>query len=92
MNSSQVCNLCSSYYTLTILLIATATTTAAISISSYDGKINSNNAYASDDNWYVGEGVKDNMYVTYRIQDYDTNNGAPYTMTIYFEKQDEDGD
>jgi hypothetical protein len=74
------------------LLIATATTTAAISISSYDGKINSNNAYASDDNWYVGEGVKDNMYVTYRIQDYDTNNGAPYTMTIYFEKQDEDGD
>jgi hypothetical protein len=72
------------------LLIATAA--AVISISSYDWKINSNNAYASDDNWYVGEGVKDNMYVTYRIQDYDTNNGAPYTMTIYFEKQDEDGD
>jgi hypothetical protein len=90
MNSSQVCNLCSSYYTLTILLIAT--TAAAISISSYGGKINSNNAYASDDKWCVGEGVKDDMYVTYRIQDYDTNNGTPYTMTIYFEKQDEDGD
>jgi hypothetical protein len=89
MNSSQVCNFCSSYYTLTILLIATA---AVISISSYDWKINSNNAYASDDNWYVGEGVKDNTYVAYRIQDYDTNNGAPYTMTIYFEKQDKDGD
>jgi hypothetical protein len=70
------------------LLISTA---AALSIS-YDWKINSNNAYASDDNWYVGEGVKDNMYVTYKIQDYDTNNGAPYTMTIYFEKQDQDGD
>lgn len=90
MNSSQVCNFCSSYYTLTILLIATAAA-AALSIS-YDWKINSNNAYASDDNWYVGEGVKDNTYVTYKIQDYDTNNGAPYTMTIYFEKQDQDGD
>lgn len=89
MNSSQVCNFCSSYFTLTILLIATAA--AALSIS-YDWKINSNNAYASDDNWYVGEGVKDNMYVTYKIQDYDTNNGAPYTMTIYFQKQDQDGD
>jgi hypothetical protein len=83
--------LCSSYYALTILLIATVAA-AAISISSYDGKINSNNAYASADNWYVGQGVKDNTYVTYRIQDYDTNNGAPYTMTIYFEKQDKDGD
>jgi len=51
-----------------------------------------NRAYASDDTWYVGDGVKQDMYVTYRIQDYDTNNGAPYTMTIYFEKQDQDGD
>ena len=87
MNSSQVYNFCS-YFTFTALLISTA---AAFPIS-YDWKINSNNAYASDDNWYVGEGVKDNMYVTYKIQDYDTNNGAPYTMTIYFEKQDQDGD
>ena len=88
MNSSQVCNFCS-YFTLTALLISTAAT--AISIS-YDWKINSNNVYAADDNWYVGEGAKGDMYVTYRIQDIDTNNGAPYTMTIYFEKQDQDGD
>jgi hypothetical protein len=93
MNSSQMCNLCSSYYTLTILLIATAAAAAAaISISYVSKIINSNNAYAFDDKWYVGEGVKDDMYVTYRIQDYDTNNGTPYTMTIYFEKQDEDRD
>ncbi|HKU50688.1 MAG TPA: hypothetical protein VJP79_12115 [Nitrososphaera sp.] len=46
---------------------------------------------AGDDNWYVGEGAKEDMYVTYRIQDYDTNNGAPYTITIYFDKQDDEG-
>ena len=50
------------------------------------------NAYAKDNNWYVGEGAKPNMYVTYQIQDFDTNNGRPYTMTIYFEKQDDRGD
>jgi hypothetical protein len=50
------------------------------------------NAYAEDNNWYVGEGAKPNMYVTYQIQDFDTNNGRPFTMTIYFEKQDDRGD
>jgi hypothetical protein len=28
-----------------------------------------------DDLWYPGEGVKQDMYVKYRIQEYDTNNG-----------------
>jgi hypothetical protein len=50
------------------------------------------NAYAEDNNWYVGEGAKPDMYVTYQIQDFDVNNGRPYTMTIYLEKQDSDGD
>lgn len=30
-----------------------------------------NYAYAADDNWYVGEGAKQDTYVTYRIQDLD---------------------
>jgi len=50
------------------------------------------NAYAADDNWYVGEGAKQDTYVTYQIQDFDVNNGRPYTMTIYLEKQDDGGD
>jgi hypothetical protein len=50
------------------------------------------NAYAADDHWYVGEGAEQNTYVTYLIKDHDTNNGAPFTMTIYFEKQNNDGD
>jgi hypothetical protein len=50
------------------------------------------NAYAADNNWYVGEGVQPNTYVTYQIQDFDQLNGRPFTLTIYFEKQDDRGD
>src|SRR6266540_6417279 len=46
------------------------------------------NVYAADDNWYVGNGVKPNMYVTYRIQNHDTNQGQPFLMTIYFKQFD----
>jgi hypothetical protein len=31
------------------------------------------------------------MYVTYRIQEIDTNNGDPFEMTIYFQEQDAGG-
>ncbi|HVX01646.1 MAG TPA: hypothetical protein VHA09_00675 [Nitrososphaera sp.] len=49
-------------------------------------------AYAQADNtWYLGKGVKPNMYVKYRIQDSLTNDGSPYTMTIYFKEQDSKG-
>lgn len=44
-------------------------------------------AYAADDLWYPGEGVKQDMYVTYRIQELDANDGRPYEMTIYFKEQ-----
>ena len=47
--------------------------------------------YAEDNNWYVGEGVKQDMYVTYAISNFDTNSGREFQMTIYFEKQDENG-
>ncbi|AIF83038.1 hypothetical protein NTE_00963 [Candidatus Nitrososphaera evergladensis SR1] len=48
-------------------------------------------AYAADDLWYVGEGAKQDTYVKYRIQEYDTNNDAPFDMTIYFKGKDDRG-
>ncbi|HEX7033882.1 MAG TPA: hypothetical protein VF172_12860 [Nitrososphaera sp.] len=52
----------------------------------------SGSAYAQgDDVWYPGEGVKQDMFVTYRIQELDTNDERPYEMTLYFQEQ-QDGD
>ncbi len=50
-----------------------------------------NSAFAQTPEWYPGEGVKQDMYVKYMIEDFDTNNRQPYTMTLYFQEQDEDG-
>jgi len=50
-----------------------------------------NNAFAQTPVWYPGEGIRQDMYVKYRIQDYDTNNRQPYTLTLYFQQQDQDG-
>jgi hypothetical protein len=50
-----------------------------------------NSAFAQTPEWYPGEGVKQDMYVKYRIQDYDTNNRQPFTLTLYFQQQDQDG-
>lgn len=48
-------------------------------------------AYAQgNDQWYVGDGVKKNMYVKYKIQDIDTDR-IPFTITIYFKDQDDNG-
>jgi hypothetical protein len=44
-----------------------------------------------DNNWYPGEGVKQDTYVKYQIEDLDTNDGQPYVMTLYFKQQDQDG-
>ncbi len=49
-------------------------------------------AFAADDNWYPGEGVKQNMFVKYRIQDHETNDGRPFEMMLYFQEQDQKGD
>jgi hypothetical protein len=43
------------------------------------------------DNWYVGKGVKEDTYYTYKIEDHDTNQGQPFTMTIYFKDYNETG-
>jgi hypothetical protein len=46
---------------------------------------NLNNGLAQKaDLWYVGDGAKKDMYVTYRVQEQDTNAGRPFNMTIYF--------
>jgi hypothetical protein len=44
-----------------------------------------------DNNWYPGEGIRQGMYVKYRIEDYDTNEKQPYVLTLYFQQQDQDG-
>lgn len=44
-----------------------------------------------DDTWYIGKSVKANTYYIYNIQDIDVNDGAPYTMSLYFKEQDSAG-
>jgi len=48
-------------------------------------------AYAADDLWYIGEGVSQNMYVKYQIQEFYTADRQPFMMTIYFKEKDPDG-
>src|ERR1044072_1304593 len=51
----------------------------------------SSKAFAEDNNWYVGEGVKKDMYVKYTISHFDTNNGREFDMLLYFKDQDDKG-
>jgi hypothetical protein len=44
-----------------------------------------------NDLWYVGDGAKKDMYVTYKVQDQDTNGGRPFDMTIYFKDYNDTG-
>lgn len=44
-----------------------------------------------DDTWYLGKSAKANTYYIYNIQDIDVNEGAPYTMALYFKEQDSTG-
>jgi hypothetical protein len=50
-----------------------------------------NQVSAQTDTWYPGEGVTQDMYVKYRIEDYDTYNRQPYLFTLYFQERDQDG-
>jgi hypothetical protein len=53
---------------------------------------NWNSAVAQgNDLWYVGDGAKKDMYVTYKVQDQDTNGGRPFDMTIYFKDYNDTG-
>lgn len=50
------------------------------------------NAHAQEDDlWYPGEGVKQDMYVKYQIQEEGTNDGQPFELTLYFQEQ-QDGE
>ncbi len=49
------------------------------------------NAFAQTPEWYPGEGIRQDMYVKYRIEHYDFNQRQPYVMTLYFQQQDQDG-
>ena len=70
-------------FALVALLLAFALPAATVNIKS---------AFAQQDGlWYPGEGVKQDMFVHYQIQDYDTNNNRPFEMTIWFKEQDSDG-
>ena len=64
-------------FVLAAVLIAAAITSI---VNSSGGMIK--NAYAQDNNWYVGKGVQPNNYYTYKIQT-DVDNGQPFLMTIY---------
>ncbi len=48
-------------------------------------------AFAQSENWYVGKGVKPDTYYTYEIKNADTNQGQPFTITIYFKEYNETG-
>lgn len=54
--------------------------TMALQVNQFMGPVNAQ----SDNNWYVGKGVKPNTFYTYQIQSSDTNQGQPFVMTIYF--------
>jgi hypothetical protein len=60
-----------------------------ISTMQFDAVIET--AFGQSGNWYVGKGVKENTYYTYEIRDADTNQGQPFTMTIYFKEYNSTG-
>ena len=67
-------------FALAAVLITAAITSIA---NSSGGMIR--NAYAQNNNWYVGKGVQPNNYYTYKIQT-DVDNGQPFLTTIYFKQ------
>ena len=50
-----------------------------------------NQVFGEDNDWYVGEGAKQGMWVKYQISYFETHEGRPFEMLIYFKEQDEKG-
>ncbi len=48
-------------------------------------------AFGEDNNWYVGEGAKQGMWVKYQVSYFETNDGRPFDLLIYFKEQDSNG-
>lgn len=78
-----------------LITLALATAIIALQFFTITGH---QSAFASDgssnesvDIWYVGKGVKQDLYLTYAMKDNDTNNGRPFNMTVYFKEYNEAG-
>ena len=71
--------------TISVILILAAFSTAGM--LALDKSYLTKSAYA-DDSWYLGKGAQPNMWLTYKIQNHDTNQGQPFTMNIYFKQFD----
>jgi hypothetical protein len=69
-------------FALVALLLAFGASSVALTSSVYAQE---------DDLWYPGEGVKQDMYVKYRIMEEQTNDKQPFELTLYFQEQ-QDGD
>src|SRR5919107_1480846 len=77
------------YASLTSLLVVIVLVFMLVLPYSISGGIAAN--AQQNDMWYLGKGAKENSYYTYKIQDHDTNQGQPFTMTIYFRDFNETG-
>ena len=78
-----------------VVILLTLLTTSAVLSAGFNSRVIDRRAFgvsssfhaSSDYNnnvWYIGKGVKANSYYTYKIQDHDTNEGQPFTITLYF--------
>lgn len=71
---------------ITVFLLITMLTISTIQFNT-----KSESAFGQSNNWYVGKGVKEDTYYTYEIRNADTNQGQPFTMTIYFKEYNATG-
>ena len=77
------------YASLTSLLVVIVLVSMLVLPYSISGGIAAN--AQQNDMWYLGKGAKENTYYTYKIQDHDTNQGQPFTMTVFFKDFNETG-
>lgn len=77
------------YASLSSLLVVIVLVSMLVLPYSISGGIAAN--AQQNDMWYLGKGAKENTYYTYKIQDHDTNQGQPFTMTVFFEDFNETG-
>jgi len=71
---------------ITVFFLITMLGVSALQVNQLIGM-----AFAQSENWYVGKGVKPDTYYTYEIKNADTNQGQPFTMTIYSKEYNETG-
>lgn len=77
------------YASLTSLLVVIVLVSMLVLPYSISGGIAAN--AQQNDMWYLGKGARENTYYTYKIQDHDTNQGQPFTMTVFFKDFNETG-